>query len=73
MAALQIKQAESLFDVVDEEEYAKLVSKRRQDDFVDDDEGIGDPNCCAERNSILIFCAGEDLGYRDDGEEAWNR
>ena len=39
--SLQIKQAESLFDVVDEEEYAKLVSKRRQDDFVDDDEGIG--------------------------------
>ena len=37
---LQIKQAESLFDVVDEEEYAKLVSKRRQDDFVEDDEGI---------------------------------
>lgn len=37
---MQIKQAESLFDVVDEEEYAKLVSKRRQDDFVEDDEGI---------------------------------
>jgi hypothetical protein len=37
---LQIKQAESLFDVVDEEEYAKIVSKRRQDDFVEDDEGI---------------------------------
>ncbi len=36
----QIKQAESLFDVVDEEEYAKIVSKRRQDDFVEDDEGI---------------------------------
>ncbi len=39
-AILQIKQAESLFDVVDEEEYAKIVSKRRQDDFVEDDEGI---------------------------------
>ncbi len=37
---MQIKQAESLFDVVDEEEYAKIVSKRRQDDFVEDDEGI---------------------------------
>ena len=39
LALLQIKQAESLFDVVDEEEYAKIVSKRRQDDFVEDDEG----------------------------------
>ena len=34
---LQIKKAESLFVEVDEEEYAKIVSKRRQDDFVEDD------------------------------------
>jgi hypothetical protein len=50
---LQIKDPESLFEEVDEEEYAKLVAKRRQDDFVEED--------------------GDDLGYKDDGEEAWNR
>lgn len=50
---LQIKEAESIFMEVEEEEYAKLVSKRRQDEFVDED--------------------GDDLGYKDDGEEAWNR
>ena len=38
---------------VEEEDYAKLVSKRRQDEFVEED--------------------GDDLGYKDDGEEAWNR
>jgi hypothetical protein len=36
---LQIKKADSLFVEVDEEEYAKLVSKRRQDDFVEDEDG----------------------------------
>jgi hypothetical protein len=71
---LQIKQAESLFDVVDEDEYAKIVSKRRQDDFVEDDEGIR-PYLSStvgkfQSDYLLI---GEDLGYRDDGEEAWNR
>jgi hypothetical protein len=33
----QIKEAQSLFKEVDEEEYSELVSKRRQDDFVEDD------------------------------------
>ena len=51
--AVQIKEAESIFQEVDEDEYAKLVAKRRQDEFVEDD--------------------GDDLGYKDDGEEAWNR
>lgn len=50
---LQVKEAESIFMEVEEEEYAKLVSKRRQDEFVEED--------------------GDDLGYKDDGEEAWNR
>lgn len=52
-AVLQIKDAQSIFMEVEEEEYAKLVAKRRQDEFVEDD--------------------GDDLGYKDDGEEAWNR
>ncbi len=38
--SIQIKKAESLFMEVDEEEYAKIVSKRRQDDFVEDDDGM---------------------------------
>ena len=50
---VQIKDAESIFMEVEEEEYAKLVAKRRQEEFVEDD--------------------GDDLGYKDDGEEAWNR
>jgi hypothetical protein len=49
----QIKDATSIFMEVEEEDYAKLVAKRRQDEFVEDD--------------------GDDLGYKDDGEEAWNR
>ena len=49
----QIKDAPSIFMEVEEEDYAKLVAKRRQDEFVEDD--------------------GDDLGYKDDGEEAWNR
>jgi len=52
-AALQIKEVESIFLEVEEEDYAKLVAKRRQDEFVEED--------------------GDDLGYKDDGEEAWNR
>lgn len=52
-ARWQVKEAESIFMEVEEEEYAKLVSKRRQDEFVEED--------------------GDDLGYKDDGEEAWNR
>jgi hypothetical protein len=39
---LQIKEAESIFKEVDEEEYSEIVAKRRQDDFVEDDgEKIG--------------------------------
>lgn len=34
---LQIKENKSMFMEVDEEEYAKLVAKRRQEDFVEDD------------------------------------
>eukprot|EP00961_Rhodomonas_salina_P085340 1146110-Rhodomonas_salina.3 len=48
-----LKEAQSIYEEVDEEEYTKIVAKRRQDDFVEED--------------------GEDLGYKDDGEEAWNR
>ena len=33
----QIKENKSMFMEVDEEEYAKLVAKRRQEDFVEDD------------------------------------
>ena len=53
MCGRQIKDAPSIFMEVEEEDYAKLVAKRRQDEFVEDD--------------------GDDLGYKDDGEEAWNR
>mmetsp|Transcript_46006 Transcript_46006/g.109278 ORF Transcript_46006/g.109278 Transcript_46006/m.109278 type:complete len:323 (-) Transcript_46006:115-1083(-) len=49
----QLGESKSVFKTVDEDEYADMVSKRRQDDFVEND--------------------GDDLGYKDDGEEAWNR
>lgn len=70
--SVQIKEAESLFVEVDEEEYAKIVSKRRQDDFVEDEDGTVEEMIFLI-TSVDIRYSGEDLGYRDDGEEAWNR
>jgi hypothetical protein len=116
----QIKENKSMFMEVDEEEYAKLVAKRRQEDFVEDD-GVWStlffppqaritslitqhtrgptllrPSRVNQRMGLVVrlsmlmgvhfcaclcvcvcvsvsVCAGDDLGYRDDGEETWNR
>ncbi len=41
MRQMQVKEAERIFEEIDDEEYEQIQDQRRNDDFIVDDEGYG--------------------------------
>lgn len=67
---LQLEDEGDVYEMVDEEEYASLVERRRnEDDFVVDDSKIYHASMFGRLRSISLRVFVDGLGYHDDGEE----
>ena len=60
------EQVKEIFEYVDEKEYADIIRKRQQDEWIEDD---GRSNLCAARDAVLYLSDGR---YTEHGRELFD-